>query len=86
MYDLSICLHSVALFIWYISSICGVYRNISLGFVLAQIHEVTFQDDPPRSALKSSGELERGTYRAGHTSELLFPTLRQPTEDDIYVK
>lgn len=68
MYDLSVP-HS-SIFIWFISwqSASGFYRN-TLVFVLTQVHETTFQDDPARSALKSSGELEGGTYRAGHISE-----------------
>lgn len=77
-----------SIFIWYISwqSVLGFYRNISLVFVLTQIREATFQDDSPRSAQKSSGELEGGMYREGHTSELLLTALRHPIDTDIYVK
>lgn len=39
-----------------------------------------------RSTLKSSGELEGGTYSERHVSEMLLTALRHPAEADIYVK
>lgn len=51
--------------------VCVLQKYLFSFFVLTQIHEAIFQDDPARSALKSSGELLGGMYRVGHSSELL---------------
>lgn len=76
-------LHSVALYSPSVRSVCGVYRNISLGFVLTQVHEAAFQEDPARRALRSHGELEGGRHRAGHASDL---HQRRPAAADACVK